>query len=424
MTRLKHLCGALLIGCLAALATPAYATNDAMLKLIDIMQAKGTLTRAEADALRQAAVQDAEQTEAIKKDVDKQIAESSKSSASDWTKNIKLKGDMRLRYQYQNGKGVGKPADGRDRGRIRYRLGIIAKPEDKLEVGAGLASGGDDPRSTNQTFQDAFSTKGIQLDYAYVKYDVTDNFTGIAGKFGQKGSLWQATDLMWDGDINPEGFSGNFKFNNGFGKAFLSGGIWVIDESGSAEDDPYLGYAQLGQSFESGNVFGTVSGAYFGFQEFTAPPCLGCGSNVTLAGGSVGNTDKDFTVLNFSGEIGVKDLFAKGIKGSIFGDYVNNVDTSTSYDSGFSVGGKLTNGMWTLKYIYADLDANAVPDFLPDSDRYDGQTDMKGHELIAEYKIWKHTTLGLDYYHTKDKGQDSNNTSEQNILQADVVVKF
>ena len=388
-----------------------------MLKLIDIMQAKGTLTRAEADALRQAAVEDAEQTEAIKKDVDNQIAEASKSAASDWTNKIKLKGDMRLRYQYQNGLGVGPPADGRDRGRIRYRLGIIANPIEKMEVGAGLASGGDDPRSTNQTFQDAFSTKGINLDYAYIQYMFTDNFSGIGGKFGQKGYLWKSNDLMWDDDINPEGFSGAFNLKDGLGKAFLNGGIWVIDESGSINDDPYLGYAQLGQSFESGNVFGTVAGAYFGFNEFT-------GSNITLPSGAVGNTDTNFTVLDFSGELGVKDLFAKGVEGSIFGEYVNNVDTSTKYDTGFSIGGKLTNGMWTLKYIYADLDANAVPDFLPDSDRYDGHTDMKGHELIGEYKVFKNTTLGLDYYHTKDKGQDSINTADQNILQADVVVKF
>lgn len=414
-THIKTLCGSVIIGSILALSTPAMATNDAMLELIDIMQKKGTLTREEADALRQAAVSDAEQTEAIKKDVDKKLAESGKSA--DWTSKVKLKGDMRLRYQYQDGKGLTTPASAndRDRGRLRYRLGIIATPIDKMEVGAGLASGGDDPRSTNQTFQDAFSTKGIQLDYAYIQYQFTDYFTAIGGKFGQKGYLWQASDLMWDGDINPEGASGSFNFDNSLGKAFINGGLWVIDESGSLGNDPYMGYAQLGQSFGSGNLFGTLAGTYYDFAEITSV------NGVTpVPSGATGNTDFNFSILELSGEVGVKDLFGNGISGSIFGDYVNNTDTSTSADTGYSIGAKLTNGTWTLKYIYADLDANAVPDFLPDSDRYDGATNMRGHEAIAEYKLFSNTTLGLDYYNTEDKTTNV----DQNILQADVVVKF
>lgn len=94
-TRFKYLCGSILIGCSVALATPVYATNDAMLRLIDIMQQKGTLTRAEADALREAAVQDAEQTEGITKEAKKVAEETSRDVIKDIPK-IETKGKLKV----------------------------------------------------------------------------------------------------------------------------------------------------------------------------------------------------------------------------------------------------------------------------------------------------------------------------------------
>jgi hypothetical protein len=402
-TKLKLLSGALVVGATVALSTPAYATSETMMNLLSILRDKGSISQDEYDALVNAA-----KTE--DKEAKKTAAKTAE--AASWTSKIKIKGDMRLRYQYQDETGK----LNRDRGRLRYRLGIIAKPIDHMEVGAGLASGGSDPRSTNQTFDNAFSTKGIQLDYAYVKYRFTDSFSAVSGKFKKKGFLWNATDLMWDGDINPEGFSANYNFNNALGKTFVNGGIWVIDESSSDVHDPFLGYGQLGQHFKSGDNFATLAGTYYRFAEFSPANFAAA----EAAGGGHGNTDHRFTVFSASGQIGHNNLFGNGVAASLFGDYVKNTATTTKQDMGFSLGAKLSNGTWTLKYIYADLDANAVPDFLPDSDRFDGNTDIKGHEVIAEYKLFKNTTLGLDYYNTKDKTSNA----KQNVLQADVVVKF
>ncbi len=59
-TQLKTTCAAAILGCLAALSTPAMAANDAMMDLINIMEKKGTLTKEEADLLRGAAKADDE----------------------------------------------------------------------------------------------------------------------------------------------------------------------------------------------------------------------------------------------------------------------------------------------------------------------------------------------------------------------------
>ena len=74
---------------------------------------------------------------------------------------------------------------------------------ENLTVGFGLASGGDDPRSTNQTFTDSFSHKGIRIDLAFAEYRPAPWLALIGGKF--KNPLWIPSDWLWDSDIRPEG---------------------------------------------------------------------------------------------------------------------------------------------------------------------------------------------------------------------------
>jgi hypothetical protein len=100
---------------------------------------------------------------------------------------------------------------------VRYRLGVIAKLTDGWEIGGGLASGSNDQRSTNQTFDNAFSTKNINLDYGYMQYQFSNGVKAIAGEFGRKNYLWAPTDVMWDSDINPEGLLLNYTGTNGLG---------------------------------------------------------------------------------------------------------------------------------------------------------------------------------------------------------------
>ena len=48
---------------------------------------------------------------------------------------------------------------------------LVAKPTDTTEVGLGMATGGDDPVSTNQTLGGGGSTKDVRLDLAYADLD-------------------------------------------------------------------------------------------------------------------------------------------------------------------------------------------------------------------------------------------------------------
>lgn len=403
--KLKLLLASVLLLGLAMTVTPAFS-NEATTQLIEIMRQNGSITERQYQSLKAAETSEADNLATTNVD--------SISEATDWTSTIKLKGDLRLRFQHGDNDArlnAGGNQVNRERFRARYRLGIITAPLDNLEVGAGLASGGSDPRSTNQTFDNTFSTKGIQLDYAYAQYKVNDNFKLIGGKFKFKNYLWVPTDMIWDGDINPEGVSANFNVDTALGNTFVNGGAWVLNEFSSNSHDPYLFYGQLGQNFSNGDVFGTFAGTYYVYSNAGQPG--------TFAFSAGTNTDNQFDALNLSGVIGTKVLSGRG-KASLIADYVVNTETNTGQDTGYAVGGKLSVDKWSFKYLYADLDANAVPDSFPDSDRFGGATGIKGHEVAAEYAVVKNVAVGLDYYNTESK---LTNVNEQ-ILQLDFIVKF
>ena len=84
-------------------------------------------------------------------------------SSTSWAEKVKWKGDFRYRYEDIDED----TKDDRQRHRIRARAALIAQATDNVEVGLGLATGGDDPVSTNQTLGGGGSTKDVRLDLAY-----------------------------------------------------------------------------------------------------------------------------------------------------------------------------------------------------------------------------------------------------------------
>ena len=81
-----------------------------------------------------------------------------------WAERVKINGDFR--YRYENIDDAAKSQD-RNRSRIRARIDAQAQVTDDWLVGLGLASGDDDPVSTNQTLGEGGSSKNINIDQAY-----------------------------------------------------------------------------------------------------------------------------------------------------------------------------------------------------------------------------------------------------------------
>jgi hypothetical protein len=390
--------------------------------LIEKLVEKGVLTHGEAQQI----------VTETKEEMRTQLAKGKVESLPKWLQNMKLKGDLRLRYQYDEKRINSK--SGRHRGRIRYRLGLDTKVNDRFQVGAGLASGGDDPRSTNETLKDTFETKRIQLDYAYAAYTAAPWATIYGGKMKRKPILWAPTDLLWDGDINPEGVALHFekKINP---LLFFNTGWFVLDadESSGNRGEPWMAYFQPGieQKFDDGIKLKGAVTAYI----------------INTKGWEMDHSDEinttgsphayNYDAVSPAVEVSISDPFDGLVPYcALFGEYVTAFDPprdETGYALGLKFGDKKVKdwGQWQFKYVYRRLERDAWPDFLPDSDAYDGDTNVKGHEFILKYGLAKNVTLGLDYYlmqpiQTLSGVSDHSNGSDnkQHLLQVDVVLKF
>jgi hypothetical protein len=369
----------------------------------------------------------------IKKETQTQVKKELESAQSyavpKWVQSIKVKGDVRTRYQYEKKEMSSSP---RHRGRVRARLAATANIADDIEAGIGLASGGADPRSTNQSFQDTFQTPDIRLDYAYGQWKTpVKGLKVIAGKFGFKDYLWVPTDLLWDGDINPEGGSFNYKtalLDNV--DLWINGGVWVMDELSGARD-PFMKYIQSGLGFKEGGLDSKFAVTFYEPRNVRFGTLDNSASSNTMVGGKL---QSSYRSVAFGSEVGYKELFG-GLpfkldeRIAIFGEYVMNLDDEIIKDNlsghafGFRFGhGKVDKpGSWQFRYIKAKLGKDAFLDTFPDSDRFGGETGIESHEGIFEYALKKNVTLGLDFYKSWRIGSPDN---KDRLVQADVTFKF
>jgi hypothetical protein len=341
--------------------------------LIDVLEKKGILTPQEAKEVLSEIQAESSKEKATVKEV-----ESSEFKLPKWVENTKVKGDFRFRYQYQDTDESG--VKSRDRWRIRWRFGLETQVNENWKTGFRLSSGSGDPRSRNLTLTDTFDTSNIQLDLAYAQFDPNEYWSLAAGKF--KNPLWKTKDLLWDSDITPEGIGVkflNYKINEF--ELFVTPAFYVLEEFKSDTSDPWLGLIQAGAKTKlSDNLYLKFAGAFYSFQDLKGNSfAYSSGTNSTDAGG------------NFKYD----------------------------YDA-FGVDAKF--GQWQVKYNYRRLEQDAWPDFLPDSDFYDGQTDVKGNEIEFKFGLAKNVTIGLDYY--KAEPIDRKPSIEEDILQLDLVLKY
>jgi hypothetical protein len=361
----------------------------------------------------------------VQERVKKEIAAGKSETLPAWLQTTKIKGDFRLRYQYNHGKTVADQTSERHRGRFRLRLGVESKVNDKLLVALGLATGLSDTggstvnkdyiRSTNQSFDNSFAKHPINLDYAFAKYTATPWLSLIGGKMLLKDALWEPGDLMWDTDITPEGavFDIAKKLNSNTG-LFLKTGFFVFEEDSASGDDPWMAHVQPGVDINLTDAISLRSALafdYFGVGNTTLN-----GSGKTNSWYSTGESitpKKDVVNIMPAVEVKFKEPFkALGIKFlnfpevKLFGEYVRNLNDSKPDDNksgfmlGFGFGAAKVEGFgdWQASYNFARLERDAILDILPDSDRYDGKTSMRGHEFKLSYGLGKNTWLDFDIY--------------------------
>ena len=330
----------------------------------------------------------------------------------DWLKKFKPKGDLRLRHEQliREGDNGTSRVFSRTRQRIRFRIGGEYFFEKNLKVGFRLVTGSDDPISTNQTLDNDFDTKGFNFDRGYADWKYGPmQLTG--GKFG---SPFMGSELLWDSDLSFEGAAEKFSHKFGGTTLELILGQFAVEElsdtatsaSGGREDDANLMAYQAVISQKLGGLGKAKIGVgYFDYNALAGNtlPNITKGNTLDAAGNYVTNYD----LFNVLGEF--KTDLIMGIPVAIFAEYVENVsDRADNLENvGWQVGGKVGKsvkkfGDWQLKYIYREVERDAVLDVFSDSDFHEGGTNAKGSELGAKVGLYDGVLVNVSYFITQE----------------------
>lgn len=350
--------------------------------------------------------------------------------ASFWADKVTVRGDVRYRYELIEQEGK----EDRTRNRIRARIGAEAKPADDVTMGLRLStSENGDPVSSNQTLGNGASRKSVFFDLAYLAW-TPESLKGLRLAGGKIENPFIATsDLVFDGDLNPEGAAIQYSLGSGGAEILLNGGYFWVDERKADTDDATMIGGQVATRLKSEDLsflagvgyylfenlegYGTIANPEDSFGNSTTggeeDPATGEVSPLLYANG--------FEVLNANAEIGL----SLGLPVSLYGDYAVNQDADdddTGYLVGLRIGKTKEPGSVDFNYNYRELEANAVLGAWTDSDFIGGGTDGKGHKASVGIQLTK-VLKGQVTYFMNEIGLNGDST-DYDRLQVDVSGRF
>lgn len=428
-----------------AIAAPAVAEEEPTLtEIVNILREKGLLDEDQhADLAAKAA-----------KEQDKQ----------DWTDRVSVWGDFRARFeafQFEQdvySRSTGTRLHDRYRGRYRGRLNVSGKVASRATVYLGMASGGADPRSANQSLGSGldFDKDEFRFDLAYATLSpfpdgelpgIENGYLAVDVGKVKNPFIWKqlgVDNLLFDNDINPEGANLRITGNAGPVLLFANGGVYVIDEN-SAAKDPLLSGGQLGASLEiADHISIGARGTLYHFFSLDSDFATRGAANPGGLGGTGGNILDGLSRRNGSIQvaetsaflnIGVLELFPV----LFYGSYARNLSARSSlvapgvgreddaWTVGVFVGDKAT--LVRLGFAYYYLEANALPSMFVESDVLDGTPNRHGYMASVERQLFENVDLVLKGF-ASDRIEggvpfaNSGPASDRLRGQADLVFKF
>ncbi|MDD5349466.1 MAG: putative porin [Chthoniobacteraceae bacterium] len=426
------------LGCGAA----AFAQDSSA--LIDALVAKKVLTAQEAENVRADLVKENAQTNAGKLQLSNSIT------------SLKLYGDIRLRYQYDDKQlQVEDPAivNQRSRERIRLRLNGDFTLSGGFFGGVQLQTT-QASDSGNQTLGDpatgasGFSNYNVYISRAYFGW-ANDWLTLVGGK---QANPFYTTDLVWDSDINPDGavekidlvkaFSSlggresELQSSSPFGLSLVAGQFVACDNNeyaagSDAKTDVWLFNTQLiGTAQVTPNVKVTVAPGYMtytagntaDFNNETAFVTTKTSNGVTTtylkSGASGYSSQRDLSVVTLPGDVSFKVC---GIKTKFLWDFAYNTQGSKRVNdvygltglgtvsghksqddiawlAGVQLGENKKAGDWSVLANFRQTGLGAVDPNLNDSDFAFGQLNMQGVKTGVAYNLTDFCIASLTYF--------------------------
>ncbi|MDA2912573.1 putative porin [Acidobacteriia bacterium AH_259_A11_L15] len=318
--------------------------------------------------------------------------------------SFSFSGDLRVRYEpfFQDGR----PQRHRERARLRFQA--RARISDELSGGLRLATGNlDDPITSNQTLTGFFARKTFNLERFWLTYEPKQApwLSVTAGKFAYP---WYRTELTFDNDLNPEGFSETLSFDfsdspltnltvvgfqlpfnelSSAGDSFIWGG--QVQSHWRLSDRARLGLYATGMNFR--NV-GAIARA---IDTGSLKPSLPLTNSArTDAGGNILGFAERFAYLDLIGELRYRLAPRWPLRVTL--DFVNNVRASSSERSGYwaevAVGQTAEKGDWLFGYTLMRVERDAVIGAYSFSDLR-ASTNVINHRLRTSYQPHKNVTF-------------------------------
>ena len=367
---------------------------------------------------------------------------------------IEFFGDMRLRYEnfWYDEDEFGVDRSNRNRLRYRLRLGGKAKINDYVDAVFRLGSGENDHRSNNRTlgFDPDFGPDALFIDQAYLALKAPKEWfpdasiAATAGKV-QNPFLWKSGkyDLLWDGDINPEGIGVQLGYAPGEAlKLFGNAGYFIVKENGSSVDPHVLGIQAGAIWAPAEDVEVGARLAWYSWRSLDEPFFERAAAFGTILDGLTSGAPTNAADVYDTGDLSlyVRLDTVEGWPILVYGQIAKNFSAESSdlfgsagrEDLGWGIGVEVGDKkkLVSLGVGYFALEANFWPAQFTDSDLADGFTNRKAWAFYATREILPNTELGVTLL-VSDEIRPSTSSFATSVsgadrirLQTDLIVKF
>ncbi|HUT86302.1 MAG TPA: putative porin [Elusimicrobiales bacterium] len=313
------------------------------------------------------------------------------------------------------------------RQRYKLRFGLDFYLPKNVKLGTRISSGTGYPGSALDTFTNLSGEKKFWIDRAYMQWQLWDFLTLTGGKMPNPFWTTFSQEMVWDGNLSPEGFAQQIKTKNG--RFFLNLLQMVANEDSSNQHDQWMIGEQAGFSLDLyNNVNFTLAAAYYLWTYVDSAPL---GIYVMEGNRRVGTTSQ------LANRFAVGDITAQ-LKTSIGSfpvnfqaTYINNLRSrlnpkeNIGYKTGIIFNKAKQAGSWEIGYFYEYIETDATIADLTDPTFGDGGTNRKGHIVWFAYAPMNNTKLRVRYYNTKVVNENlPPNKDDIHKLQFDLILKL